>query len=47
MHTVDYAHRGLFLLETMSAEDVARGRRVGAQKFLVHTPPRKFGRDRE
>lgn len=39
MHTVDYAHRGLFLLETMSAEDAARGRRVGAQKFLVHTPP--------
>lgn len=46
MHTVDYAHRGLFLLETMSAEDAARGRRVGAQKFLVH-PPLKFGRDRE
>ena len=43
MHTVDYAHRGLFLLETMSAEDVARGRRVGAQKFLVHTPPRNSG----
>ena len=38
MHTVDYAHRGLFLLETMPAEDAARGRRVGAQKFLVHTP---------
>lgn len=46
MHTVDYAHRGLFLLETMPAADAARGRRVGAQKFLVHTPP-KFERDRE
>lgn len=46
MHTVDYAHRGLFLLETMPAADAALGRRVGAQKFLVHTPP-KFGRDRE
>ena len=38
MHTVDYAHRGLFLLETMPAADAARGRRVGAQKFLVHPP---------
>ena len=43
MHTVDYAHRGLFLLETMPAADVALGRRVGAQKFLVHTPPRNSG----
>jgi len=43
MHTVDYAHRGLFLLETMSAEDAALGRGVGAQKFLVRTPPRNSG----
>ena len=47
MHTVDYAHRGLFLLETMPAADAALGRGVGAQeKFLVHTPPPKFERDR-
>ena len=26
MHTVDYAHRGLFLLETMSAEAAALNR---------------------
>ena len=25
--------------EDIPAEDAARGRRVGAQKFLVHTPP--------
>ena len=35
----EYAHRGLFLQWTIPAEDAARGRRVGAQKFLVHTPP--------
>ena len=35
----EYAHRGLFLQGTIPAEDAARGRRVGAQKFLVHTPP--------
>lgn len=41
----EYAHRGLFLQGTIPAEDAARGRRVGAQKFLVHPP--KFARDRE
>ena len=35
----EYAHRGLFLQGTIPAEDAARGRRVGAQKFLLHTPP--------
>ena len=35
----EYAHRGLFLQGTIPAADAARGRRVGAQKFLVHTPP--------
>ena len=35
----EYAHRGLFLQGTIPAEDAARGRWVGAQKFLVHTPP--------
>ncbi len=46
MHTVDYAHRGLFLLETMPAADAALGRRVGAQKKFGAHPPPKFGRDR-
>ena len=34
----EYAHRGLFLQGTIPAEAAARGRRVGAQKFLL-TPP--------
>lgn len=32
--------------EDIPADDAACGRRVGAQKFLLHTPP-KFERDRE
>ena len=43
MHTVDYAHRGLFLLETMPAADAALGRRVGAQKKIGAHPPRNSG----
>lgn len=38
MSPEEYAHRGLFLQGTIPVEDAARGRRVGAQKFLVHTP---------
>lgn len=32
--------------EDIPAEDAARGRRVGAQKFLLHPPP-KFERGKE
>jgi len=35
-----YATQRTIPSEDILAEDAALGRRVGAQKFLVHTPPR-------